>query len=135
MNNKTEQTKRFLPTWLWVIAIVEIVLVVFFAIGTIMDVGSLIPDVSEVNYVTQLYLTRNLTAVLGIIIALLLRSHKALFVILIVRMATDIADAISVYAYNAEMVKSSVPMVVVILIIIPLFALWYLWKRIQEDKQ
>lgn len=49
---------------------------------------------------------------------------------LIVRMLTDISDVITVYALNVEVIKSSVPMVVVILIIPALLALAYLWKRI-----
>lgn len=101
-----------------------------------MNPGDFIPDVSELNYVTQLYITRNVTVAIGIIIALLLKSHKALFVILAVRLLTDISDVITVYALNVEVIKSSVPMVVAILIIPALLALGYLWKRInQENKQ
>ena len=94
-----------------------------------MNPGDFIPDVSELNYVTQLYITRNVTVALGIIVALLLRSHKALLTILIVRVLTDISDVISVYALNVEVIKSSVPMVVVLLIIPALLAVGYLWKR------
>ncbi|APD07507.1 hypothetical protein UJ101_02003 [Flavobacteriaceae bacterium UJ101] len=133
MNNKNQSKKKFLPVWVWIIALIEIILVLFFSIGTAMNPGEFIPGVSELNYVTQLYITRNVTAVLGLIIALLLRSHKALFVMLIVRIVTDISDVVTVYAFDAEIIKSSVPMVVGILIIPPLFALGYLWKRIQND--
>ncbi len=94
-----------------------------------MNPGDFIPDVSELNYVTQLYITRNITVVLGIIIALLLRSHKALLVLLSVRLLTDISDVITVYALNVEVIKSSVPMVVALLIIPALLAIGYLWKR------
>jgi len=128
-----ENKKKFLPTWVWVIALIEIVLVLFFSVGTAMNPGDFIPGVTELDYVTQLYITRNVTAVLGLIIALLLRSRKALFVMLIVRMVTDFSDVITVYAFNAEIIKSSVPMVVGILIIIPLFAIIYLWKQIQKE--
>jgi len=136
MNNNNNQTKIFLPIWVWIIALIQIFLVLFFAAGTAMNPGNFIPGVSELDYVTQLYVTRNVTVVLGIVVALLLRSHKALFAILIVRLLTDISDVITVYAFNVEVIKSSVPMVVVILIIPALLALGYLWKRInQESKQ
>lgn len=136
MSEKINQTKQFLPIWVWVIALIQITLVLFFSFGTAMNPGDFIPDVSELNYVTQLYITRNVTVAIGIIIALLLKSHKALFVILAVRLLTDISDVITVYALNVEVIKSSVPMVVAILIIPALLALGYLWKRInQENKQ
>jgi hypothetical protein len=97
-----------------------------------MNPGDFIPDVSELNYVTQLYITRNVTVALGIVVALLLRSHKALLVVLIVRLLTDISDVITVYALNVEVIKESVPMVVVLLIIPALVAIGYLWKRINQ---
>jgi hypothetical protein len=100
-----------------------------------MNPGNFIPGVSELDYVTQLYVTRNITVVIGLAVALFLRSHKSLFVILVVRLLTDVSDVITVYAFNLEVVKSSVPMVVVILIIPALLALWYLWKRINQDSK
>lgn len=98
-----------------------------------MNPGDFIPDVSELNYVTQLYITRNVTVALGIMVALFLRSHKALLTILIVRLLTDIYDVITVYALNVEVIKSSVPMVVVLLVIPALLAIGYLWKRINQE--
>lgn len=130
MNNKNDQAEKFLPVWVWVIALIQIILVLFFSAGTAMNPGDFIPGAFELDYVTQLYITRNVTVALGIVVALLLRSHKALFIMLIVRMLTDISDVITVYALNVEVIKSSVPMVVVILIIPALLALVYLWKRI-----
>ena len=136
MNDKNNQTEKFLPIWVWIIVLIQIVLVLFFSAGTAMNPGDFLPDASELDYVTQLYITRNVTVVLGIVVALFLRSHKALFAMLIVRMLTDISDVITVYALNVEVIKSSVPMVVVILIIPALLALVYLWNRInQESKQ
>lgn len=136
MNNISDQTKNFLSIWVWIIVLIQIFLVLFFAAGTIMNPGNFIPGVSELDYVTQLYITRNVTVVLGIVVALFLKSHKALFAMLIVRLLTDLSDVITVYAFNVEIVKSSVPMVVIILIIPALLALGYLWKRMnQESKQ
>lgn len=94
-----------------------------------MNPAEFIPGVSELNYVTQLYITRNVAVAVGIVVALLLRSHKALLTILIVRMLTDISDVASVYALNVEVIKSSVPIVVALLIIPALLAIGYLWKR------
>ncbi len=135
MSNIDNHTKKFLPIWVWIIALVQIALVFFFSVGTAMNPGDFIPGGSELDYVTQLYITRNVTIVLGIIIALLLRSHKALFAMLSVRVLTDLSDVITVYVLNVEVIKSSVPMVVIILIIPALLALGYLWKRINQDNR
>jgi len=83
--------------------------------------------------ITQLYITRNVTAVLGLIIALLFRSYKAIFVMLIVRMVTDISDVFTIYTFDAKTIKSSVPMVVVLLFIILFFVLRHLWKQIKKN--
>ena len=125
-------TNKFLPIWVWVIVLLQIGLVLFFSAGTAMSPAQFIPDVTELNYVTQLYITRNVTVALGIIIALLLKSHKALLLILLVRLLTDISDVITVYALNVEVIKESVPMVVVLLIVPALAAVGYLWKRIKQ---
>ena len=135
MNNKNDQTEIFLPIWVWIIVLIEIALVLFFSVGTAMNPADFIPGASELDYVTQLYITRNITVILGLIIALLFRSHKALLIILIVRMVTDLSDVITVYALNVEVIKSSVPMVVVLLIIPALFAIGYLWKRINQQSR
>ena len=108
MNDKNNQTNKFLPIWVWVIVLIQIFLVLFFSAGTAMNPADFIPDVSELNYVTQLYITRNVTVALGIIVALLLRSHKALLLILTVRLVTDISDVITVYALNVEVIKYQV---------------------------
>ena len=126
MNDKVD---RFLPIWVWVIVLVQILLVLFFSVGTAMSPGDFIPNVSELNYVTQLYITRNITVALGLIVALLLRSHRALLTLLIVRLLTDISDVMTVYALDVEVIKESVPMVAVLLIVPALVAVVYLLKR------
>jgi hypothetical protein len=125
-------TNKFLPIWVWVIVLLQIGLVLFFSAGTAMNPAQFIPDVTELNYVTQLYITRNVTVALGIIIALLLKSHKALLLVLTVRLLTDISDVITVYALNVEVIKESVPMVIVLLIVPALVAVGYLLKRINQ---
>ncbi|MBT5923306.1 MAG: hypothetical protein HOH29_06190 [Cellvibrionales bacterium] len=126
MNDKVN---RFLPIWIWAIVLVQILLVLFFSVGTAMSPGDFIPDVSELNYVTQLYITRNITVALGLIVALLLRSHRALLTLLIVRLLTDISDVMTVYALDVEVIKESVPMVAVLLIVPAFVAVVYLLKR------
>ena len=129
MTQETSSAKGFLPIWVWIIVVVQILLVSFFSVGTAMNPADFIPGVSELNYVTQLYVTRNITIVLGILVALLLKSHKGLLIVLAVRLLTDIADVITVYALDVDVIKSSVPMVVLLLIVPALVACVYLWRR------
>lgn len=127
----SDKVDRFLPIWIWVIVLVQIFLVLVFSVGTAMSPGDFIPNVSELNYVTQLYITRNITVALGIIVALVIRSHQALLTLLIVRLLTDISDVMTVYALDVEVIKESVPMVVVLLIVPAFVAVVYLLKRIK----
>ena len=134
MQNNDESGPRFLPIWVWVVVVAQIVLVLFFSVGTALNPGNFIPEVTELNYVTQLYVTRNITAALGIVIALLLKSHRALLAILTVRLLTDVSDIISVYAFNVEVIKESVPMVVALLVFPALAAIGYLLKRVKQER-
>jgi len=126
-----EKSDKFLPVWVWVIVLIQVFLVLFFSVGTAMSPGDFIPNVSGLNYVTQLYITRNITVALGLIVALLLRSHRALLTLLIVRLLTDISDVATVYALDVEVIKESVPMVAVLLIVPAFVAIVYLLKRIK----
>ena len=126
-----EKSVKFLPIWVWVIVLIQVFLVFFFSVGTAMSPGDFIPNVSGLNYVTQLYITRNITVALGVIVALLLRSHRALLTLLIVRLLTDISDVATVYALDVEVIKESVPMVAVLLIVPAFVAIVYLLKRIK----
>jgi len=133
MDKTNNKINKLLPIWVWVTVLLQIFLVLFFSVGTAMSPGDFIPDVTELNYVTQLYITRNVTVALGIIVALLLKSHKALLLILVVRLLTDISDIITVYVLNVEVIKESVPMVIMLLVIPALAAIAYLWRRISQD--
>ena len=126
-----ETSVKFLPVWVWVIVLIQVFLVLFFSVGTAMSPGDFIPNVSELNYVTQLYITRNITVALGIVVALVLRSHRALLTLLVVRLLTDVSDVMTVYALDVEVIKESVPMVVVLLIVPAFVAVVYLFKRIK----
>ena len=134
MNNQNDVTTKFLPIWVWAIVLVQVVLVMVFSVGTAMNPGDFIPGVTELNYVTQLYITRNITVALGIVAALLLRSHKALLVMLAVRFLTDLSDVTTVFVLNVEAIKSSVPMVIALLVVPALIAIGYLWGRIENDE-
>lgn len=120
-------SQQFIPIWFWVIIILQIVIVSFFALSTLFDPP---PDF---NYTTMAYITRNLTAVLAVVLAVWLRSREALFVALAARCVTDIVDATTVFTMNATYLKSAVPMVVALLILPALIGMVYLWRHIKEN--
>lgn len=119
----TASSETFLPKWLWIVVGLQIVIVSGFALATLFNPP---PDF---NYTTMAYVTRNLTAVLAVIVAVWLRSHTALFAALAARCVTDIVDATTVYTMNATDIKAVVPMVLVLLILPAIAGLVYLWKQ------
>ena len=127
MMNTKAKAGQFLPFWFWIIIVLQVVIVSFFALSTLFNPP---PDFS---YTTMAYVTRNLTAVLGIILALLLRSRAALLAALAVRCVTDIVDAITVFTMDATELNGVVPFVVALLIIPALIGMAYLWRQIQTD--
>ena len=131
MSKMGAQTEGFLPVWVWIIVVAQVLLVLFFSVGTALNPANFIPGVTELNYATQLYVARNVTVAIGLVVVLLLRTHQGLLALLIVRILTDIADVVSVYAFDVEVIKSSVPMVVFLLVLPALLAVGYLWKRLE----
>lgn len=124
----TKPSGQFLPKWFWIIIGLQVVIVSFFALSTLFNPP---PDF---DYTTMAYITRNLTAVLAIILAVLLRSRTALFVTLAARCVTDIVDAITVFTMNATYLNSVVPMVVALLIIPAMIGIIFLWKQMQDGR-
>lgn len=122
----SETSDKFIPTWFWGIIVLQVLIVSFFALSTLFNPP---PDF---NYTTKAYITRNLMAVLAIILAVWLRSREVLFVALAARFVTDIVDATTVYTMNATYLKSAVPMVVALLIIPAAIGMVYLWKSMKR---
>jgi hypothetical protein len=137
MNNNTAsdvQSTKFLPWWMWVIVGIEAGIPIFFALSTISDPGSLFPGAKELDYAMTLYITRNITMGVGVLIsAVILRSHTALFATIAARFLTDGVDQVSTITSGAsDAVMQSLPYLFVILIVIPLIGLVWLWKHKKE---
>lgn len=116
---------------MWLIVTVQCALVSFFAIATVMDPASLLPNNQALDYLTLLYVTRNLTMVLGVLLALLFRSYSGLLIMLLVRVLTDMGDVLNVYYFDVTEIKASVPMVIALLIVPAWIAILHLWKRLR----
>ncbi len=136
-NQNTNETKSgfagFLPWWVWIVVTIEIAVPTIFGIATCFNPATYIADADQVTYTILLYITRNLTTALGLLLAVLFRSHIAVFILIIVRMTTDGSDMINAVSNGAgESVVQSIPYLFVILIVIPLIAQVWLWKHIRD---
>lgn len=121
----------FLPWWVWVIVVIEAAVPTIFGVATWLDPATYIEGATSASYEIVLYITRNLTTALGLVLALLLRSHAALFILIIVRMTTDATDMLNAtYNGGGDSVVLAIPVLFVILLILPSFALWHLWRRL-----
>ena len=142
MNSETAKnlnTKKsffqFLPWWMWIVVGLQFGLVSFYIAATAMDPMALLPGDQKLDYLVVLYVTRNATALLGILVALLIRSHSALLVALIIRFSTDSTDIVNALTLGDKGAQAGIPFVIVLLIIPAISGSIYLWKRIQEDKR
>jgi len=132
MDDKTSD--GFLPWWVWIIVAMEAIVPTIFGIATWLDPATYIAGAQGVTYEILLYITPNLTTALGILLAVLLRSHAAIFILIIVRMVTDASDMINATLNGAgENIVQSIPFLFVLLIVVPVFALWHLWGRIRRN--
>lgn len=123
-----------LPWWVWAIVIIEAAVPTIFGIATWMNPAGYIEGAQGVSYEIMLYITRNLTTALGIVLAVLLRSHVAIFILIIVRMTTDMTDMLNAtFNGGGESVVQTIPFLIVLLVILPLLALRHLWGRIKQS--
>lgn len=131
---KNKGFKGFLPWWVWVIVAIEAGVPTIFGLATWMDPATYIVGAENVSYEILLYITRNLTTALGIVLAVLLRSRVAIFILIIVRMTTDMADMVNATTNGGgESVVQTIPYLIVLLVLLPLFALFHLWGRIKQE--
>lgn len=120
--------RRFLPWWMWAIIAIEIVVPTYFGIATIFDPSIWGED--SFGAIGQLYVTRNFTMVLAIIIAALMRSHSALFVAILARYVTDLVDIVSGFMRGPDAATMQVLAAFGFLLLVPpLLALIWLFRR------
>ena len=123
-----------LPWWVWAIVIIEAAVPTIFGIATWMNPAGYIEGAQGVSYEIMLYITRNLTTALGIVLAVLLRSHVAIFILISVRVTTDMTDMLNAtFNGGGESVVQTIPFLIVLLVILPLLALRHLWGRIKQS--
>ena len=124
--------KNSIPYWLTIIIIIE-ALPMF--IGPVLAISSpsLMPgfgDVTEPTGPMYLYAIRNLAVGAALLIAFLLKDSSMLFILILVRLITDLLDLPTGLFFDAFPNSLRATLIFVLLYYIPaLVALRYLWKQ------
>ncbi|MEM1086978.1 MAG: hypothetical protein AAGH90_04560 [Pseudomonadota bacterium] len=121
-------TRTFIPWWIWIVIAIEVSVPTYFGIATIFDPSIWGED--HFGAIGQLYVTRNFTMVLALVVALILRSRVALFVALLARYLTDFVDITAGFIRGPDPETFQVLAVFGgVLLVLPLVALIWLFRH------
>ena len=124
-----------LPWWLTLIVIIE-TLPMFLGPVVALSFPPLLggPGAEEVNQAAFVYAARNLAVGLAFIIAFALKNGAMLFILIFVRLFTDLIDLPTFLYFGDVSSTARLVSIFVFLYYIPaVFALWYLWKEMKND--
>lgn len=126
-------TKTELPWWLTVIIIIEILPMFFgplLALNNPRFMGG--PEATIIGFAAYIYSARNIAVGLAFILAFVLKSAPMLFILIVVRLLTDIVDLPSILAFGLATNEARVIAIFVFFYYVPaVFALRYLWRETQ----
>ena len=127
--------KIALPWWLTLIIIIE-TLPMF--IGPVVALSSPPmlggPGAEEINQAAFIYAARNLAVGVAFIIAFALRNGPMLFILIFIRLFTDLIDLPTFLYFGRDLNAFRLVSIFVFLYYIPaVFALRYLWKQMKND--
>ena len=125
--------KITIPWWLTLIVIIE-TLPMFIGPVVALSRPALMggPGAEEINQAAYIYAARNLAVGVAFIIAYALRSAPMLFILIFVRLFTDLIDLPTFLFFGLASNTARAVSIFVFLYYIPaIFALWYLWNRLR----
>ena len=124
--------KKSLPFWLVVVVIIEIIPMFVFPVLA-MFVPSAVPGLSggeKFAFAASIYSARNLAVGIALLVALWLKNEAMLFILILVRLLTDLMDYPTLLFLGDVSRVYVVTSIFFFLCYIPaLVALWYLWRR------
>jgi hypothetical protein len=128
-----------LPWWLTLIIILETLPMFLGPVAAFMLPGFMGgPGAEDINQATYIYAARNFAVGFAFIIAFALRSAPMLFILIFVRLFTDLIDLPTLLYFDLATNTTRVVAIFVFLYYIPaLFALRYLWQQMRQgaDRQ
>ena len=120
-----------MPWWLTVIIVIETLpmfLGPIFASNNPAFLGG--PEATEVGFATWLYTARNFAVGIAFVVAYLLRSAPMLFILILIRLLTDLVDGPAVLLFGMASNEIRLIAIFVIGYYIPaLIALRFFWKQ------
>jgi hypothetical protein len=124
-----------IPWWLTVIIVIETLpmfLGPIFALNNPMFLGG--PEATEVGFAAWLYTARNFAVGIAFIGTYLLRSAPMLFILILIRLLTDLVDGPAFLMFGLASNELRLITIFVIGYYIPaLIALRYLWKQMTNS--
>ena len=128
--------KIHIPWWLTVIIILETLPMFLGPIGAIRNPGFLGgAEAESLNQATYIYLARNLAVGLAFIMAFYLKNGPMLFILIFIRLVTDLIDLPTILYYDLASNLWRVVAIFVFLYYIPaLIAMRYLWSQMTGGK-
>ena len=120
-----------MPWWLTVIIVIETLpmfLGPIFALNNPAFLGG--PEATEVGFATWLYTARNFAVGIAFVVAYLLRSAPMLFILILIRLLTDLVDGPAVLLFGLARNEIRLMAIFIIGYYIPaLIALRFFWKH------
>ena len=124
-----------MPWWLTVIIVIETLpmfLGPIFALNNPAFLGG--PEATEVGFATWLYTARNFAVGIAFVVAYLLRSAPMLFILILIRLLTDLVDGPAVLLLGMASNEIRLVAIFVIGYYIPaLIALRFFWKQMTSS--
>ena len=124
-----------MPWWLTVIIVIETLpmfLGPLFALNNPAFLGG--PEATEVGFATWLYTARNFAVGIAFVVAYLVRSAPMLFILILIRLLTDLVDGPAVLLFGMASNEIRLIAIFVIGYYIPaLIALRFFWKQMTSS--
>ena len=124
-----------IPVWLWVVIVLETLPMFLGPLGALNNpsfMGG--PEAEVLNQATYVYLARNVAVGLAFFIAAYLRNAPMLFVLIFVRLVTDLIDLPTFLAFGTFASPTRLIGIFVFLYYIPaVIALRYLWGQMKSE--
>ena len=125
--------RKSLPFWLILVVIIELLPMFVFPVLA-MFVPSAVPGLSggeKFAFAASIYSARNLAVGIALLVALWLKNEAMLFILILVRLLTDLMDYPTLLFLGDVSRVYVVTSIFFFLYYIPaLVALWYLWRRV-----
>ena len=122
-----------IPWWLTIILILETLPMFLGPVVALTNPGFMGgPEAEEINQAAFIYTARNVAVGLALLIAWALRSGPMLFILIFIRLVTDLFDLPTLLYFDLASNEPRIIAIFVFLYYIPaVYALWYIWRQMK----